>query len=689
MSKQEVDIEPGHAVELTSLRTRRVTQCVVGRTLAVGGTAKVFDGHLADGQRVVLKAQRFRGRPDPAFELEIELFRKLFHRNIVHCVGEGRIGPYRLIGFRRAYTNPQVLLSREGLSPQKHRDKSARYTKLPLDTALDLSYELYNGLAYLEKLGFVHHDVKPGNVLVDVAPRDRRLGPEEVVRAVALRRYRAVLIDFGATRSRTYLRAWNRGEAPSGLTPQITPVFAPPEALVESRQSDGKLRVVFHPSLDGYAAALMTYSLLTGHSPYSHLQADIDLNDLETVIGLKSAERRGEILPISGDVLRRVIYEDTKFLSGSRQDFDQSIEAFLLQRLAPDPDDRGTALDMKLEFERLARISQNRGASSYNTTRRGSKIYLPFAQGLVEVGGRHEHPLLRAAETLREEHAAAAAPEPEAPAPAEPAQEPPTSAAASPPSSSAEDWLEGASSGTPSSRAVPDTDRASPRAASTGWRTPPRPSRSTRSRLRAGPRLPAPRPVACVARARRAGPTPPSARRAGLTARCLRRRSASAGRARAPADRTPRSARRAGPTARCLRRRSASAGRARARAGRTPRSASARARADRARPRRGPSARARAGRTPRCVAPRAGVAPADAWASAAARNPVSGASPTPPRGLPAASPIPTAAVPRAAARARAWGAWSRGSSGTRWSSTAPSPWWSGAPRAPRSRSRAT
>ena len=165
----------------------------------------------------MLKAQRFRGRPDPAFELEIELFRKLFHRNIVHCVGEGRIGPYRVIGFRRAYTNPLVLLSKEGLNPQRTRDKSARYTNLPLDTALDLSYELYNALAYLEKLGFVHHDVKLSNVLVDVAPRDRGLKGEEVVRAVARRHYRAVLIDFGATRSRTYLNAWNRGEAPAGL----------------------------------------------------------------------------------------------------------------------------------------------------------------------------------------------------------------------------------------------------------------------------------------------------------------------------------------------------------------------------------------------------------------------------------------------------------------------------------------
>ncbi|MCA8921368.1 MAG: FHA domain-containing protein [Planctomycetes bacterium] len=402
----------------------------------MGGTAKVFDGHLTDGQRIVLKAQRFRGRPDPAFELEIELFRKLFHRNIVHCVGEGRIGPYRVIGFRRAYTNPLVLLSKEGLNPQRTRDKSARYTNLPLDTALDLSYELYNALAYLEKLGFVHHDVKLSNVLVDVAPRDRGLKGEEVVRAVARRHYRAVLIDFGATRSRTYLNAWNRGEAPAGLTPQITPIFAPPEALVESRQDDGKLRVTFHRSLDTYAAALMTYSLLTGHPPYSHLETELDLNDLETVIGLKSAERRGEIQPISGEVLRRVVYEDTKFLEGSRASFDLAIERFLLQRVAPDPRDRGSSLDMKLEFERLGRISQSRGAASY-TTRRGSKIYLPFQQSLVEVGGRREHPLLRAAQTLREDHAPA--PEPVV------AVESPSPAKA--PEASAADWLEGASSG--------------------------------------------------------------------------------------------------------------------------------------------------------------------------------------------------------------------------------------------------
>ena len=56
-----------------------------------------------------------------------------------------------------------------------------------------------NGLDYLERLGFVHHDVKLANILVDVAPREGALTGGEVFGEVVRRSYRGVVIDFGAT----------------------------------------------------------------------------------------------------------------------------------------------------------------------------------------------------------------------------------------------------------------------------------------------------------------------------------------------------------------------------------------------------------------------------------------------------------------------------------------------------------
>jgi pSer/pThr/pTyr-binding forkhead associated (FHA) protein/serine/threonine protein kinase len=396
VAPREVSLDSGTSIQLTSLRTRRKVQCISEKLMGLGGLAKVYGGRLEDGTQVVLKVQRFEGRgADHSLEVEIELFKKLFHRNIVHCVGVG-VSPAGLliIAFRRAYQNPLLMMSKG--SDESRRDKRAKYPVLPLDTAVDLGYELLNSLAYLERLGFVHHDVKLANLLIDVASKDRSLEEHEIFNRVLRRNYRAVLIDFGATRSRNYLDAWNRGEALEGLAPQITPFYAPPEAVVESRRPNGELGLTFHHSIDVYAAALLIYSVITGHPPYSHLKTPPNHHDMETVIAAKSAERRGEIEPISAEILRRVVYEDTKFLSGDRAAFDEALYRFMSKRLAPEPEERGSAAEMKRDLERLALIRGRRADQDARGVA-GSRVFLPFRQELVVVGGAGEHPLVRAA----------------------------------------------------------------------------------------------------------------------------------------------------------------------------------------------------------------------------------------------------------------------------------------------------
>jgi pSer/pThr/pTyr-binding forkhead associated (FHA) protein len=213
---------------------------------------------------------------------------------------------------------------------------------------------------------------------------------------VVRRKYRAVLIDFGATRSRNYLEAWNRGETLEGLAPQITPFYAPPEAVVESRRPGGELGHVFHPSLDVYAAALVIYAMVTGHPPYSHLKKAVNPHDLESVIAVKSAERRGEIETIAQETIRRVIFENTKFVGSDREAFDLALYKFLLKRLDPDPEVRGSARDMKRDFERLAKIRSSRSPGSEMLAAGAARVFLPFQAELVEVG-TGEHPLMRAA----------------------------------------------------------------------------------------------------------------------------------------------------------------------------------------------------------------------------------------------------------------------------------------------------
>lgn len=148
MTRREVHLEPGTPVQLESLRTGRRVACTVGKLLGEGGTALVFSGALEDGTTVVLKIQRWAGEVDPAFEHEMGLFGKLAHRNVVHCVGAGEVDGFRVLGFRRAYDNPLLLLARAALAEELQRDHRARYPSLPLDTAIDLAYELINALEY-------------------------------------------------------------------------------------------------------------------------------------------------------------------------------------------------------------------------------------------------------------------------------------------------------------------------------------------------------------------------------------------------------------------------------------------------------------------------------------------------------------------------------------------------------------
>jgi serine/threonine protein kinase len=408
VARLEANLRRGTKLELVSPRTRRSRGCTVGEQIGVGGSSKVYAATLADDSQIVLKVQRYEGELDPGLELEISLFKSIKHRNLIHCVGVGvtRHG-HIAIGFRRAYQNPLLMLGKSSIAEEMRRDAKATYPSLPIDTALDLSYELLRALRYLERQGLVHHDVKLANLLIDVGPVKKHLHGPEVLNLVAQRKYRGALIDLGAARTREELDAWNGGRAAEGTpAPQITPFYAPPESVVEQRRDDGSLVRIFDASVDVYAAALVIYAMITGHPPYSHLQTPPDGNDLESIIGVKSAERRGEIEPISLAIIQRTVFDEAKFVGGDRDSFDLALHRFLLPRLSPTPAERGTVTDMTRDLEKLALINDRRGdsgrfdsleSSSSGAGKTSSQVYLPFTQGLVEVGGRAEHPLLKAA----------------------------------------------------------------------------------------------------------------------------------------------------------------------------------------------------------------------------------------------------------------------------------------------------
>ena len=106
--------------------------------------------------------------------------------------------------------------------------------------AVRLACLLLGGLAHAHARGFVHRDVKPGNLLIG-GPKGRRT---------------AKLADFGLARVFEASRL-------SGLTMQGevggTPAFMAPEQITHYRE--------VKPAADQYAAAATLYYLLTGAYP--------------------------------------------------------------------------------------------------------------------------------------------------------------------------------------------------------------------------------------------------------------------------------------------------------------------------------------------------------------------------------------------------------------------------------------
>jgi serine/threonine-protein kinase len=116
---------------------------------------------------------------------------------------------------------------------------------LPVGRAVRLIYQLLEALSYAHGQGFVHRDVKPGNLLIAQADGG------EVVK----------LADFGLA------RAYQASQL-SGLTVAGTaggsPPFMPPEQVLDFRS--------VKPAADQYAAAATLYTLLTGE--HVHGRAD-------------------------------------------------------------------------------------------------------------------------------------------------------------------------------------------------------------------------------------------------------------------------------------------------------------------------------------------------------------------------------------------------------------------------------
>ena len=210
--------------------------------LGHGGMGRVYKVHDTEiKEKVALKLLRPEISLDKEaverFSNELKLARKISHRNVCRMFDLGRAEGTTFITME--------FVPGEDLKSFIHRSK-----QLSMGTAISIAKQVCEGLEEAHRLGVVHRDLKPGNIMID---KDGD----------------AKIMDFGIARSLS-----GRGITGAGVMIG-TPEYMSPEQ-VEGKDVDQRS--------DIYSLGIIIYEMLTGRIPFE--------GDTPFTIGVKHKSER-------------------------------------------------------------------------------------------------------------------------------------------------------------------------------------------------------------------------------------------------------------------------------------------------------------------------------------------------------------------------------------------------------------
>jgi serine/threonine protein kinase len=210
--------------------------------LGLGGMSAVYRARDLEGQTVALKIlypELLEGEAGQRFEREIKLLQGLSHPHVVSTLGSGRddaLGVHFLVmPLINGRDLERVLEEHGALNPE---------------SAVRIALQAARGLSAAHRIGIVHRDVKPGNLILD------REGTELIVR----------VCDFGIAKR---LGAFSEESLTATGSQLGTPDYAAPEQLKNAKDADERADIW------GLGATL--YEMLCGVAPFSHIESVADL----------------------------------------------------------------------------------------------------------------------------------------------------------------------------------------------------------------------------------------------------------------------------------------------------------------------------------------------------------------------------------------------------------------------------
>ena len=223
-----------------------VDKLVAGRyrltsLLGLGGMSAVYQATDLEGKRFALKIlypELMDGEAAQRFERESKLVLGLSHPHVVSTIAAGRddvLGHYLVMPLLAGRDLDGVLEEHGALAP---------------DSAVRVVLQAARGLSAAHRIGVVHRDVKPGNLILD------HDGSEVVVK----------VCDFGIAKRLGYTGEESLTATGSQLG---TPDYAAPEQLRNAKEADERADVW------GLGATL--YQMLCGVAPFSHIESVADL----------------------------------------------------------------------------------------------------------------------------------------------------------------------------------------------------------------------------------------------------------------------------------------------------------------------------------------------------------------------------------------------------------------------------